>query len=107
MSLPEPPSTIGKRGKLVDINRQPKKFTIADEIVFSCSNDPNKMVYLQRLCFDQPEKLDEYRLGYYVIGKKEGHTKGKWVWGQYATMLPEKDWAVLIQKIGEKGWFLK
>jgi hypothetical protein len=103
----EPPRTIGKRGKLIDINRRPQIFTVRDEIRFRCSNDSNKMVYLQRLCFDTPGKPDEYRLGYYVIGKKAGHTQGKWLWGQFATMLPEEDWIKLIQQISEKGWFIK
>ena len=102
----EPPSTIGKPGKLKDNDRKTRRFIVGDEIRFRCSNDSNKMVYLQRLCFDLPGKSDEYRLGYYVVGKKEGHTQGKWLWGQFATMLPEEDWVYLIQQISEKGWFI-
>jgi hypothetical protein len=105
--MTEPPSTIGKRGKLVDINGQIQRFIVRDEIRFRCSNDSNKMVYLQRLCFDFPGKPDEYRLGYYVIGKKEGHTRSKWLWGQFATMLPKEDWIYLIKQISEKDWFTK
>jgi hypothetical protein len=105
--MTEPPSTIGRWGKLKDINRQPRRFIVRDEIKFRCSNNSNKTVYLQRLCFDLLGKPDEYRLGYYIIGKKEGHTKGKWLWGQFATMLPEEDWVKLIQQISEKGWFTK
>jgi hypothetical protein len=39
MSNPEPLNTKGKRGQLVDINGQPKKFTVGDEIKFRCSNE--------------------------------------------------------------------
>jgi hypothetical protein len=30
--------------------------------------------------------------------------RGKWVFGQYATFLPEKDFKVIVNKARKKGW---
>lgn len=37
----------------------------------------------------------EYRLGYWIVGKK-GRARGKWVWGQYCPMIPAADLPRLI-----------
>ena len=39
----------------------------------------------------------EYRLGYYVVGRI-GHTRGRWIWGQYCPLIPRRDFRKLIQK---------
>jgi len=41
------------------------------------------------------------RLGYYIIGKKP-KMKGPWVWGQYATLMPMRDFRDLIRMAEEK-----
>ncbi|MFA5948593.1 MAG: hypothetical protein WC806_06570 [Candidatus Gracilibacteria bacterium] len=44
----------------------------------------------------------EYRIGYYMIGKN-GNVKGRWTWGQYCPIIPQKDFKKLIdQAIKEK-----
>lgn len=44
----------------------------------------------------------EYRLGYYIVGKI-GKRKGKWVWGQFCPLIPEKDFKKLIKKAKKEG----
>ncbi|MFA4890886.1 MAG: hypothetical protein WC604_00830 [Candidatus Gracilibacteria bacterium] len=39
----------------------------------------------------------EYRIGYYIIGKN-GRVKGKWTWGQFCPMIPQKDFKKLIDQ---------
>lgn len=39
----------------------------------------------------------EYRIGYFIIGKA-GWANGKWVWGQFCPLIPEKDLMKLINK---------
>jgi len=31
--------------------------------------------------------------------------KGKWVWGQFATLLPPKDFVAILRKAAKRGWF--
>ncbi|MBE7550834.1 MAG: hypothetical protein HS126_07130 [Anaerolineales bacterium] len=102
MSLPSLPSGIGKRGTITDINGNKRRFSIIDEIIQVQSTNPEKAVYLQQIQFEQDKRI-ELRLGYYIIGKKSGRA-GKWVWGQYATMLPVEDFRKIISKAIEKGW---
>ncbi len=100
---PPPPNNIGKHrsAKMPDGSRF--HFTIADEIhVPHSGRSNNKLIYLQRLKFDADGHV-ELRLGYYVIGKKK-RMRGRWVWGQYATMLPVADFKRIIKKARQKGW---
>jgi len=39
----------------------------------------------------------EIRIGYYILGKKPS-VAGKWVWGQFAPMVPQKDIPALFKK---------
>ena len=39
----------------------------------------------------------EYRIGYFIIGRN-GNRKGKWTWGQYCPLIPQKDFKRLIKK---------
>jgi hypothetical protein len=103
MDYPPLPSKIGKRGALVfppDGHRQ--HFIIADEITRPHSGVPSKIICLQLLRFDEDGR-EQVRIGYYVIGKKP-RMLGRWVWGQYATMMPLKDFKALIQQAEKKGW---
>jgi hypothetical protein len=100
---PPPPNNIGKHrsAKMPDGSRF--HFTIADEIrVPHSGRSNNKLIYLQRLRFDKDGRV-ELRLGYYVIGKKK-RMRGRWLWGQFATMLPVADFKGIIRRAKEKGW---
>jgi hypothetical protein len=41
------------------------------------------------------DKRIEVRLGYYIIGKKP-KMRGRWVWDQFAALLPLRDFRALI-----------
>lgn len=79
-----------------------RKFTILDEVRHFQSNYPEKAFYLQKLKFNDNGAI-EYRLGYYIIGKKP-KMKGKWAWGQFAPLMPVQDFRAIIRKAKKKGW---
>lgn len=99
MPNPPLPSNIGKRGTLRSYSLH---FRILDEVAHIQSTDLNKAIYLQQIQFEDKGNI-ELRLGYYIIGRKP-KMKGKWTWGQYATMMPVKDLKAIIRKATEKGW---
>ncbi|MFA4830827.1 MAG: hypothetical protein WC862_03350 [Patescibacteria group bacterium] len=39
----------------------------------------------------------EYRIGYFIVGKI-GRAKGRWIWGQFCPIIPQKDLMKLINK---------
>lgn len=94
-------SKIGHRGKLKTRSGKIRRYTISDEIVQTQSNAPHKKICLQKINFDDGQI--ELRLAYYIIGKKQG-MKGKWVFGQFATLLPQKDFALIVKSAIRKGW---
>ena len=101
-TYPEKPNNKGKRGQTKDhADGTIAKYTIVDEIVIPQSDAPHKLIYLQKIEFES--KKIELRLCYYIIGKLP-KMKGKWVFGQYATFLPEKDFKKIISEARKKGW---
>jgi len=60
----------------------------------------NKFFILQEFFWENGKR--ELRLGYYMLGKKP-KMRGKWVWGQYAPFIPEKDLKKLLLKAKKKG----
>jgi hypothetical protein len=102
MTYPPAPSNIGKRRTAKTPSGKRFYFVIEDEIHISQSDKPNKLIYLQRLEFESDGRV-ELRLGYYVIGKKPA-MRGRWVWGQFATMIPIEDFRSIIQSAERKGW---
>jgi hypothetical protein len=44
----------------------------------------------------------EYRIGYYMIGKN-GNVKGRWTWGQYCPIIPQKDFKKLMNQAVKEG----
>src|SRR5437870_13595890 len=109
MKLPDLPSTVGKRGKWI---HPPDNFVvhyeIADEVRVVQSNLPGtKILCLQKIRFldgrRPSDPATEVRLGYYIIGKKPS-VRGRWVWGQYCTSMPYRDFRALIRKAQKKGW---
>jgi hypothetical protein len=96
------PSNIGKRRTLTDIDGTKQHFTVLAEVTQVQSDYPDKAIYLQHIRFEKDGRL-ELRLGYYIIGKKP-KMAGKWVWGQYATMMPQEDFQAIIEKAEKEGW---
>ena len=99
--LPDLPNNIGKRRRAKHPDGTYSYFKVVDEIKLIQSTYTKKAIYLQEIHFD--DQRIELRLGYYVIGKKP-KMAGKWVWGQYATMMPIDDFTKIIQMAQEKGW---
>ena len=96
MKRPPYPSNIGKRGTMVfPPDGVRRRFTITDEIRKLQSDNRDKLIVLQRIRFERGRK--EIRLGYYIIGKKP-KMKGRWVWGQFAALMPLRDFRVLIRR---------
>jgi hypothetical protein len=102
MRFPKPPSNIGRRCRAEKPVRGHFHFTIVDEFYVRQSGLPNKLIYLQKMKFESDGR-EELRLGYYIIGKRR-RMRGRWVWGQFATMIPKKDFRRLIAGAKRKGW---
>lgn len=100
--LPEKPNNINKKGQAKDPDGTILKYTIIDEIVIPQSDAPHKLIYLQKIVFDDIKRV-ELRLCYYIIGKLP-KMKGKWVFGQYATFLPAKDFKKITNEARKRGW---
>jgi hypothetical protein len=76
-------------------------YTITDEVRVTQSDMREKILYLQRIEFE--DKRIEVRLGYYIIGKKP-NMRGRWVWGQFAALMPLQDFRALVRAAKKKGW---
>lgn len=100
-TYPERPSHIGKQGQAKDPDGTVFKYVIVDEVSIPQSDAPHKLIYLQKIEFE--DKRVELRLCYYIIGKLP-KMKGRWVFGQFATFLPAKDFKVIVNKARKKGW---
>ena len=99
---PLPPPRVGKRG----VARFPPDnhkhgFTVTDEIRRRQSNVSHKLICLERLRWD--DGRTEFRLAYYIVGKK-GRARDRWVWGQYATMIPAVDLRYIVREARRRGW---
>ena len=104
MSYPPAPSNKGKLCWAQKPNGKHFCFTITGEIHIEQTGKPDKLIYLQRLKFEDGRV--ELRLGYYIIGKKPAR-RGRWVWGQYATMIPVADFRRIINRAERRGWLGK
>jgi len=102
MPLNDYPDNKGKIRKLVSIDGNRSTFFVEDEIVRPQGPKPHrKLIYLQRLKHSDREL--EYRFAYYMRGVK-GRTKDRWVFGQYALMIPAKDLSWLLNEARKKNW---
>jgi hypothetical protein len=109
MTTPPLPSTIGKRGSFKDPDGTRLHFTVVDEVrqeqsefIYAPEGEPvGAVAVFQLIRYDIGG--EELRLGYYILGKKPG-MRGKWVWGQFATSMPAKDFRALFEKARQKGW---
>jgi hypothetical protein len=95
------PDNRNKRGKNVFPDGKFVRFTITDEIRKPQSDAPNKIIYLQRVEFEDGNV--ELRLCYSIIGKLP-KMEGKWVFGQFATFLPAKDFKTITEQARKRGW---
>lgn len=102
MSLPKLPDNINKRGSLRAPDGKEYHYKIVEQIHKFQSDDPEKAIVLQKILFD--DGRIEIRLAYYIIGKKP-KMKGQWVWGQFATLMPIKDFQAIYNEAKSKGWF--
>jgi hypothetical protein len=100
--LPPPPTRVGKRGSARFPTTGRRAFTITGEIRRRAPNDPTKLLVLDRLCWDHTGAT-ELRIACYIVGKK-GRARGRWVWGQYATMVRAVDLGALMCAAVRRGW---
>ncbi len=85
------------------------RFEIQARTFLSQNNLPEKLFFIERLkkLKVEKEKLAyphawqegdiEYRIGYYIIGQI-GKRKGKWTFGQFCPIIPQKDLFKLINQ---------
>jgi len=66
------------------------------EIMPQC--DTRNKYFVIELIRPEFRKKPEIRIGYYIIGKKPS-VAGKWVWGQFAPMIPQKDVSGIFKRI--------
>jgi hypothetical protein len=102
MLYPPLPSRIGKPGTLTQIDGKRQHFVVLDEVTQVQSTYSGKVICLQKIRFDETG-VTELRLGYYIIGKKP-RMAGKWVWGQYATLMPIRDFKAILRKATQRKW---
>ena len=103
MSFPEWLDNIGKRAKFKHPDGTEKHGVIVDEIRHQQSGSGGrKIVYLQKIQYDDDGQT-ELRLTYYVIGKKE-RMEGRWVFGQFSTLLPAEDFKTVVDEAKARGW---
>jgi hypothetical protein len=101
--LPELKSHVGKRGKLkMPPDDKIRQYEITDEICVPQTDNPKKVFCLQHIQYQETGRI-ELRLCYFIIGKKEG-MKGKWTYGQYAPLMPLKDFKAIVTLAQKKGW---
>lgn len=102
MRYPAPPCNKGR----TCVARKPKGghfyFTVVDEIYIPQTGLPEKLIYLQQIKFAKDGRI-ELRLGYYIIGKRPA-MRGRWVWGQFATMIPMTDFRRIVRMAHARGW---
>lgn len=94
------PNHVGERKRIKDQDGNMVIYRIKDEIVEM--ENKEKAVYLQQLEFT--DGREEYRLAYWIIGKK-GMATGKWVFGQFAPMVSKEIFVKILDKARVKGWF--
>ena len=94
------PSNIGKRRVITAIDGTKVALLVTDEIVVP--QGEHKLIYFQKLQFESDGRF-EYRFTYYVRGFKPGR-RGKWVFGQYSLMAPEREVAIMLKEARARGW---
>lgn len=103
INIPKWPYNIGKRRKIKTIWGTERHLIIEDEIMHQQINAAHKLIAFQKIRLEEEERI-EFRFGYYMIGVKPG-AKGRWVWGQFALLIPEDDLKVILKEAKKKKWF--
>jgi hypothetical protein len=102
MKSKEYPNNKGKERRLISIDGKKSTFVVEEEIIRPQGPRPHrKLIYLQRL--KHSDRRIEYRFAYYMLGVKDG-AKDRWLFGQYALMIPAKDLKWLLNKARKEGW---
>lgn len=99
------PNNIGRRRSIQTIDGKIAYFTVVDEIVRKqqiIERDSGKLIYLQKIQFEDRRGI-QYRFCYYMLGLRSG-ARGRWVFGQYALMIPAKNLEVLIREARKRRW---
>ena len=97
------PNNIGKRRKIINIWGKTVWWLIEDEITRLQSTAKHKVICFQKIRHEKDNSI-EFRFGYYMIGVKAG-AKGRWVWGQYALLIPKGDLLTLLKEAKKRKWF--
>jgi hypothetical protein len=103
--LPPRPVTIGKTGRVTSIDGRQRRFKVLDEVVVRqrvVDRGSSKLIYFQKIQFEQAKRM-EYRFAYYMLGVKPG-AKGRWVFGQYAPMIPATELKKLLAAARARAW---
>ena len=100
-NLADPPSKAGCLVKLHDPLGSDRRSQIIEDILHRQIGCDNVCFTLQRIKHE--DGSEEFRFGYYVIGKKP-RMKGKWVWGQYCPLVPKADFEGIISEAKKRGW---
>lgn len=101
-SPPPFPNPTGKRRRIKNIYGEIRHLKIIDQIGRLQSTSPNKYIVLQKIEIEE-DRVIEFRLGYYMIGELQG-ARGKWVWGQFCLLIPERDLVEILDEARRKGW---
>ena len=75
----------GRAKRLKDIRDEPVEYVVEDAVAVQQGRE--KWLCLQRIRHTIPRRRLEYRFAYYMLGVKPG-AAGRWVFGQYAMMVP-------------------
>lgn len=78
------------------------KFRILDYLIHRQSNNPHKYLTVEVIQSSWLRKR-ELRFGYYILGKKK-KMRGKWLWGQFAPLIPLRDLRVLLKEAKRRGF---
>jgi hypothetical protein len=84
------------------ITGEKSPFKIKGQIRRHQTGLPKKLIVLQKLQFNNDGRV-ELRLAYYVKGKKP-RMRNKWVWGQYAPLMPARDFRAIVRRAERQGW---
>lgn len=102
IKLPPFPDSKGRQTGWKSIRGKRRRVTIEDHIQRLQSGSKEKLIVLQKLRYDGTRSF-ELRLGYYMIGVRP-RMKGKWTWGQFATIIPAKDFRAIVKSAQKRKW---
>ncbi len=91
-----------KTGKI-----EKRKCEILGYTIQQQTNAPHKYFVLDLMLLhwkQERTRKKELRIGYYILGKKKT-VFNKWMWGQYAPLIPPRDLRNLLRKAKNKGLF--